>query len=293
MKRVLALLAVTGAVVGATGTANAITWGEFDGDGHPHVVNLLFAQDGDGYYSCTGTLLDPRLVLTAGHCTGWIDENGELQPNDVTYVTNAPDINQLIADTRGNYTTTAAWLDGEWVQGEAVPHPDYNDFADFPDTFDIGLVLLEQPIDTGGVYGEVPTEVGQFDSLRTAKGAPANRMVEVVGYGLVGAIPAFADDEVWQRQVGYSTMINTGQSANAGPQNFVFTNNPGKGNGVGGTCSGDSGGPAFWIDPATGEPTNLIVAVNSYGIAPNCNGNDYQFRTDSQAAQDFLDPYLT
>ncbi len=40
------------------------------------------------------------------------------------------------------------------------------------------------------------------------------------------------------------------------------------------------------------DPTNLVVAVNSYGIAPNCNGNDYQFRTDSQAAQDFLAQYV-
>jgi hypothetical protein len=32
--------------------------------------------------------------------------------------------------------------------------------------------------------------------------------------------------------------------------------------------------------------------VNSYSITPNCNGNDYQFRTDSEAAQDFLDDYL-
>jgi hypothetical protein len=38
-----------------------------------------------------------------------------------------------------------------------------------------------------------------------------------------------------------------------GDQNYQFTNNPGKGSGVGGTCSGDSGGSAFWIDPQTGR----------------------------------------
>ena len=91
--------------------------------------------------------------------------------------------------------------------------------------------------------------------------------------------------------VGYSTIINTGQSANAGPQNFVFTNNPGNGHGVGGTCSGDSGGPAFWIDPATGQHTNIVVAVNSYGIAPNCNGNDYQFRTRAQDVAGGMSPW--
>jgi hypothetical protein len=32
--------------------------------------------------------------------------------------------------------------------------------------------------------------------------------------------------------------------------------------------------------------------VNSYGIAPLCNGNDYQFRTDIETAQDFILPHL-
>jgi hypothetical protein len=291
MKKRSVFVAALALFMALAGVASAITWGEFDGDNHPHVVNLLFVQNGDGYYSCTGTMLTPTVVLTAGHCTGWLDGDGNLQPNDgKTYVSNAADINQLFADTRGNYASTSAWLEGEWISGLAVPHPEYADFAGFPDTFDIGLVLLDDPL-VVSEYGELPT-LGQFDYLRTMKMAPSQRMVEVVGYGLVGRIPAFADNSVWNRRVGFSTIINTGQSANAGDQNFVYSNSPGKGNGVGGTCSGDSGGPAFWVDPATGEPTNLIVGVNSYGIAPNCNGNDYQFRTDTAAALDFVNSYL-
>jgi secreted trypsin-like serine protease len=104
-------------------------------------------------------------------------------------------------------------------------------------------------------------------------------------------IPAFAQDE-FTRYQATSTIINTGQSANAGRQNFVYTNNPGKGVGPGGTCSGDSGGPAFWIDPATGEETNIVVGINSYGIAPLCNGNDYQFRADIADTLNFVQPYL-
>jgi hypothetical protein len=34
------------------------------------------------------------------------------------------------------------------------------------------------------------------------------------------------------------------------------------------------------------------MAVNSFGIAPKCNGNDYQFRTDIETAQDFIRPWL-
>jgi hypothetical protein len=292
MKRRLLIATLAAFMLIATaGVANAITWGQTDGDRHPHVVQLLFVQDGVGYYGCSGTLLTSTVVLTAGHCTGWVDSNGDLQPNDgKTYVRNAPDIWEIYFAERPGYPSTAAWLADTWVSGDAVPHPDYSDFSEFPLTYDIGLVLLDDPI-VVGTYGQMPAP-GQFDYLAKAKGAPSERMVEVVGYGLVGKIPPFADGSIWERQYGYSTIINTGKSANVGPQNFMFTNNPGEGNGVGGTCSGDSGGPAFWVDPETGEPTNIVLAVNSYGIAPLCNGNDYQFRTDIPEAQEFVNSYL-
>lgn len=291
-RRLVVAVLATVLTVATAGVAAAITWGQPDGNGHPHVVQLLFVQNGDGYYGCSGTLLSPYVVLTAGHCTGWIDAAGNQHPNDgVTYVRNAPDINAVYAAERPSYKSLKAWLDKTWVSGQAVPHPSYADFAGFPDTFDIGLVLLSKPIQVP-VYGVMPA-LGRFDYLDTAKASPAERMVQMVGYGLVGKIPAFANDDVWERQFGYSTIINTGDSANVGDQNFMYTNNPGYGNGVGGTCSGDSGGPAFWVDPATGTPTNVIVGVNSFGIAPLCNGNDYQFRTDTAVAQDFVKPYLT
>jgi hypothetical protein len=284
LKRLTLILTLGILLLAVVGTVGAITWGQPDGTGHPNVVGIIFRQP-DGFYSCTGTLLTPYVVLTAGHCT---ESAGVV--NLGTWVRNDPNIDMAFAAERPGYPSTTAWLNATWVRGQAVPHPQYADYALFPQTYDIGVVLLSAPINVTQ-YGALPT-LGQFDYLRTARGAARDRRAVVVGYGLQGRIPAFASD-IWERWVGETTVIGTGQSATSGYQNFVFTNNPGRGNGVGGTCSGDSGGPAFWVNPATGQETNVVMAVNSYSITPQCNGNDYQFRTDIADALNFVTPYLS
>ena len=54
----------------------------------------------------------------------------------------------------------------------------------------------------------------------------------------------------------------------------------------GGTRTEASGGPALWSD------TNIVAAINSFGIAPHCVGNDYMWRADIAATLDFVTPYL-
>lgn len=275
---------VTLAATALASPAQAITWGEPDEDDHTNVVALLFLQDGD-FYSCSGTLLTPYLVLTAGHCT----ESGGAA-NEKTWVRNESDIDAVYAAERPLYSSLVEWLDATWSKGDAIPHPQFDDYAQFPDTYDIGVVRLETPI-VVNEYAALPS-LRQFDYLKSARGPIGKRRAAIVGYGLQGRIPAFAGDE-WRRYKGVSSVANLERGAVLGEQNFQFTNNPGKGSGVGGTCSGDSGGPAFWIDPQTGEETNIVMAVNSYTITPNCNGTDYQFRTDIETALDFVIPYLS
>lgn len=282
MRRTAVIATTAAAILVGSTAAQAITWGEPDGDDHPHVVTLLFAQEGVGYYSCSGTLLDPDTVLTAGHCT----EGGGL-PNDQTWVSNDPD---PLADYEGDGIAAYLAASDHWVSGDAIPHPDYDDYAAFPDTYDIGLVQLDEEIETGGIYGELPEE-GFLDRLLTKKGPPSNRQVVVVGYGQQGTIPAFEQDD-YVRYRGTATITGLGRSFYQGSQTVQTTNNPGKGTGSGGTCFGDSGGPSFWVDPATGRETRTVVAVTSYGITGQCAGTDFQFRTDTTVAQEFVHDHL-
>ncbi len=69
-----------------------------------------------------------------------------------------------------------------------------------------------------------------------------------------------------------------------GGYNVKLTNNNGIG---GGTCSGDSGGPILHYG------TNVVVAINSFGVAPHCVGNDYAYRTDTAKARAFLANYIS
>jgi hypothetical protein len=284
IRQLLASAATAASFAFTAAPAQAITWGQPDGDAHPHVVAMLF-QQGTNFFSCTGTLLTPYVVLTAGHCT---EEGGKA--NVVTWVRNTSNIDLAFQTERPSYPSGLAWLDATWVRGTAIPHPNYADYAQFPDNYDVGVVLLQQPIHVA-VYGALPS-LGQFDFLKTSRGPIAERQAVVVGYGLQGRIPPFASDE-WRRYRGVSSIANLDAAYGVlGAQNIQFTNSPGQGTGPGGTCSGDSGGPAFWIDPVTRRETNIVIAVNSYSITPKCNGTDYQVRTDIQDTLGFVTPYL-
>ncbi len=54
--------------------ASAITGGQLDGQGHPAVVLILMEVNHAPAFRCSGTLIAPKLVLTAGHCTGEVGE---------------------------------------------------------------------------------------------------------------------------------------------------------------------------------------------------------------------------
>lgn len=163
------------------------------------------------------------------------------------------------------------------ILGTPVTHPEYADFAGFPNTRDLGLVLLSAPV-RSPTYGCLPDE-GALDTLATRRGLQEVDFT-VVGYGLQEVRPDFQADR--ERYQGTVRLVNL-RSALTGGFNLHHSSNPGHG---GGTCFGDSGGPIFLGD------SNVVVAVTSFVLNTNCKGAGFGYRTDLDTAQDFILPYL-
>ena len=271
-----ALVLVTGLSI--SGFVNAVTWGEPDNSEHPAVGTLLFVDgNGEGFFSCTGTMISATVMLTAGHCV----EGGGLT-NQETYV--RFEDNALEGIFHGEDGTLQEWLDRDWIAAEAVEaHPLWDDYATFPITYDIGVVVLSEPVNRG--VAEIP-ELGFLAGLK----GKDKQSFTTVGYGLqaflagpvqLGADPFFYEDDYTKNKGTVKLIELNSQFSGYGLSSARFSNNPGKG---GGSCYGDSGGPTFFKD------SNKLVAVTSFGIAKNgyCVGNDFNYRTDISVAADFV-----
>ncbi|MEO6578023.1 MAG: trypsin-like serine protease [Candidatus Limnocylindria bacterium] len=274
-KKMVALVGATLLTLAALAPASAITKNYVKDFEHPFVgLAAFYDEAGDFSHRCSGSLLNPTVFLTAGHCTD--NEAGGVMASARIWF-------QQDAGTRfdGVQDPVTGYPDACLAQPCATASEMYNygfdNFAGFPDTHDAGIVILDTPIYLNE-YGTL-APVGALDALLgTARGQKDTTFL-ASGYGLSYSSPV-AFESFRERLMGFGKLTNLNSANTAGFN--LQTNGNGKGNGA--TCSGDSGGPIFW--PAD---TNQIVAVTSFGLNPWCRGVDFSYRVDTAAVQTWID----
>ena len=201
-------LLTAAAVLLLAGRAAAITNGAPDGARHPEVGALLAQQAfSDGTWEeCSGTLIAPRVFLTAAHCDEGVSRVA------VTF------------DSSYNAATgTTHW--GTWHADPAYRKAQ-------SDPHDVAVVVLDQP-----VTGIAPARLPAAGSLNGLNGRAT---FTSVGYGAQAVTSGRGGKTFSYADVRY---VATGTLNALTPSWLRISQNASTGNG--GTCYGDSGGPNF------------------------------------------------
>ncbi|HET8778961.1 MAG TPA: trypsin-like serine protease [Agromyces sp.] len=274
-KLLLGVVAAAALILGAAAPASAITGNYVEDTEHPYVGLVVFYDDAGEFASrCSGSLLTPTVFLTAGHCT---DDNASAR----VYFQQDAGVNYDPAtevDPISGYPETCAGdtLGVLCATSDELYNYGFDDFASFPNTFDAGIVILDQPIALDE-YGALAAP-GSLDSLATQRGTQ-DVTFTASGYGLTKSSPVAVTS--FRERLMASGILTNLRSANTDGFNLQTNGN---GAGRGGTCSGDSGGPVFY----GGYESNTIVAVTSFGLNSWCRGVDFAYRTDRQEVLDWI-----
>lgn len=237
--------------------AAASTGGDADGDLHPDVGLILF-YDATGRYRCSATLISPTVVVTAAHCT--LDTLGKtLVTFDSVIAENPPTRFPVAADPTVGYTAAEIAAAG-YYSGTAYTHPAYSDFTDMDNWNDVGVIVLDSPVDSFGDGYPGVAPVGTLDAIK--KSDISKTLFTAVGYGTEVRKPDSGPQKPQPMSYPLIRRYVDMPGQKLTPQILQTNGNPNDTRGTGGTCFGDSGGPVYL--------NGQIVAVTSYGYTDNC-----------------------
>ena len=282
------LAAIAAALVAAAAIATpvgAVTGNAEKDFVHDYVGLIVFYTEpdpdstppGDPFsHRCSGTLISPTLVLTAGHCTEGVDE-GRMYFEQALGPNYSPDAfggwggdETTGYPYEGGHTFSRTWTFGEIFVG--YPHE--------TDTKDVGVLELDEPYTPpSGKFGILP-EAGAIEQYIEDQGgasAKSDTRFRTVGYGLLDQDPV-PNPGLRERLMAWGYLI----SSNDAWTTYQLKTTANASKGKGGSCNGDSGGPVFF------EGTRVIAAVVSFGRNGQCKGQDFSYRIDRDPVLDWI-----
>ncbi|NUR07787.1 MAG: trypsin-like serine protease [Nocardioidaceae bacterium] len=262
------MLLVAGVLTTAQPAA-AITGGTRD-EVHTNVGVVRFTTE-SGRFRCSGTLISPTVVLTAGHCTG--DTGASPATNVfVSFNTDLPADPLAAGITPAERAARAA----NYITGTAHPDPGWTGKLSISKQHDQGVVVLDAPA-TSKWPGITPAPLLPVGTLDANQGALKNETFTLAGYGVdIGAKKA---QVVVPERRSTTSFLKTVQS-----EVVTFQINDRDAKAGGGSCFGDSGGPVF-----LGQ---FVAGDSSYVNSLTCNATSGYQRVDTAYSRAFLAQFL-
>ncbi|MHC4450466.1 MAG: trypsin-like serine peptidase [Planctomycetota bacterium] len=246
----------------------AIVNGELDTENdHPNVCAILSTEAPGGgdirQAISSGTLVHPRVVMTAGHTVVLIrnlvaNPNNSIELEDIV-VDFAPDAHDGVGT---DYAIDKTYLHSGYHNRDAS-------------SIDVGLIILKEEV-AGITPVNLPT-AGYLDDLDPDRGPSDSKpSLIVAGYGNTEAAPADGSLPKGKRRIAESTFKSLRRTYLMLSQSFAL--------GEGGISRGDSGAPAFWND--NGSLIQVAVMVNGDHASASYGSG---VRTDIQTVLEFID----